>query len=127
MRLKATQAFASNNKEQAKYYLQRMREHQPLSLNQTVIPIWADLQMDSYKKGVISNVFKVKYLEIADKHIGPIEHIKFCKNERYLALMSKDFTISFWEVSTWTCKVFFKAYHESHAKFYMKELPIEEV
>jgi hypothetical protein len=43
MRLKATQAFAANNKEQAKYYLQRMREHQPLSLNPTAIPIWADL------------------------------------------------------------------------------------
>ena len=103
MRLKATQAFASNNKEQAKYYLQRMREHQSLSLNPTAIPIWADLQMDSYKKGVINSVFKVKYLDIADKHLGPVEHIKFCKNEKYLALMSKDFTISFWEVTKWTC------------------------
>ena len=83
--------------------------------------------MESYKKGSISNVFKIKYMELLDKHIGPIEHIKFSTNEKFLAIMSKDFTISFWEVGTWTCKTFLRAYHESHAKFYMKELPIEEI
>lgn len=127
MRLKAIQSFNQNNKEQAKYYLQRMRENQPLSLNPTAIPVWADLQMESYKKGKIQNVFKIKYLEMADKHVGQIEHIKFCTNEKYLAIMSKDFTTSFWEVGSWTCKSYFRAYHESHTLFYMKDIPIEEI
>jgi WD40 repeat protein len=35
--------------------------------------------------------------------------------------------ISFWEVGTWKYKSHIKAYHESHAKFYLKDLKSEEV
>jgi hypothetical protein len=36
-------AFEEGNKEQAKYYLKRMRELSPLYKNPSVIKIWADL------------------------------------------------------------------------------------
>jgi hypothetical protein len=83
--------------------------------------------MESYKKGKILNVFKIKYLELEDKHVGTIEHIKYCRNEKILAIMSKDFVVSFWDVASWLCKSYFRAYHESHIKFYLKEIPLDEV
>jgi WD40 repeat protein len=43
-----------------------------------------------------------------------------------LAILSKDFIISFWEVGSWKYKSHIKAYHESHAKFYLKDLKVEE-
>lgn len=127
MREKAIIAFLENNKEQAKYYLQRMRESQALALNPSVIHIWAELERESYKKGKIQSVYKIKNLEVADNHYGTIEHIKYCKNERYLAIMSQDFTVSFWEVGTWIFVKKLHAYHEAHAKFYLKELNLDEI
>ena len=53
--------------------------------------------------------------------------MRFSKNERYLALMSKDFTVSFWEVGTWLLSNHFRAYHEDNAKFYLKSLLIDEI
>lgn len=53
MRQKGIEAYEQNNKEQAKYYLQRMREVQALILNPVAIKAWADLQMESFKKGKI--------------------------------------------------------------------------
>jgi WD40 repeat protein len=42
-------------------------------------------------------------------------------------LMSKDFRASFWEVGTWRLHADFRAYHASHAKFYLKELKLDEI
>ena len=64
MREKGIQAFNQNNKEQAKYYLQRMRESQLLALNPTATPVWAKLQMESFKKGKIQSVFKVQNMQV---------------------------------------------------------------
>lgn len=114
MRTKGVEAFELTNNEQAKYYLQRMREVQSLHLNPASVKVWADLQMDSFKKGKIQNVFKIKNLDFQKMHYGPIEHIKFSKNEKYLALMSKDFKVTLWEVGQWSLKAQFSAYHEAH-------------
>ncbi len=35
--------------------------------------------------------------------------------------------ISFWEVGSWRYKSHLKIYHESHAKFYLKDLKPEEI
>lgn len=47
------QAHEQGNKEQAKYYLQRMKEVQSLIMNPSAIKVWAELQMEYYKKGKI--------------------------------------------------------------------------
>ena len=104
MREKGILAFEQNNKEQAKYYFQRMREVQTLIMNPTAVRYWAELEMEAYKKGKIQNVFKMKALELKDKHYSTVEHIRFSKNERTLAIMTKDFMTTYWEVGTWNFK-----------------------
>jgi WD40 repeat protein len=52
--------------------------------------------------------------------------MRFCKNENIIGILSKDFIISFWEVGSWKYKSHIKAYHESHAKFYLKDLKADE-
>ena len=96
-------------------------------MNPTAIPVWADLQMEFYKKGRIQNVFKLKTIEIQDRHYGQLEHIRFSKNEQCVAIMGKDFMVSFWDVKSWEKKTDFRAYHDSHAKFYLKELNLDEI
>lgn len=127
MREKGIKAMDSLNREQAKYYLQRMREVQQLIMNPTAIKVWAELQMDAYKKGKILNVFKVKPIDYQNIHAAQIEHIRWTKNEKFVALMSKDFMVSFWEVGSWTMKDKFRAYHNSNAKFYGKKFNMDEV
>lgn len=56
-----------------------------------------------------------------------IEQIRFSTNEKYVVLMSKDFKCTFWEVGNWALKAEFRAYHESHAKFYIKDLNLDEI
>ena len=41
-----------------------MREVQSLIMNPSAIKVWADLQMEYYKKGKILNVFKMKNIEV---------------------------------------------------------------
>lgn len=41
--------------------------------------------------------------------------------------MSREFKVSLWEVGTWILLQEFRAYHEAHEKFYLKELNLDEV
>jgi hypothetical protein len=65
MKAMGIKAYEEKNNELAKYYLHLMREHQSLQLNPDTIKVWADLQMDSFKKGMISDVFKIKNMEVS--------------------------------------------------------------
>jgi hypothetical protein len=41
--------------------------------------------------------------------------------------MSKDFRVTIWEVGTWSLKSDFTAYHQTHEKFYIKTLNLDEI
>lgn len=45
-----------------------MREVQQLIMNPTAIKVWAELQMEAYKKGKIQNVFKIKPIDYQNAH-----------------------------------------------------------
>lgn len=83
-------------------------------MNPSVVHIQAELQMTSYKKGKIHNIFKVKQLEIEKIHGKEIEHIRFTRQEKYLVIMSSDFRVSIWEVGSWVLKRTLRAYHNAH-------------
>ncbi len=70
-------------------------------MNPSVVHIQAELQMTSYKKGKINNIFKLKQLDIEKLHGREIEHIRYTKEEKSLIIMSSDFRITIWEVGSW--------------------------
>ena len=97
--------------------------------------MWASLQEDSYRKGTtLHNVFKMKYLEVRHltcnlqvEQFGGIEHIRFSKNEKWLVALSKDFSVSIWEVGSWELRHSFRAYHQADMHFYQREMTPEQI
>ncbi|CDW78805.1 wd40 repeat-containing protein [Stylonychia lemnae] len=127
MREATINSYNQKSLEQAKYYLQRLREVQPLFMNPSVVNIWAEMQTGSYKKGKIHNIFKMAVLPLEKLHNDMIEHIKFTRNEKNLMIMSQDFKVSIWEVGSFKCLRFFRAYHDSHAQYYMRTIVEEQI
>eukprot|EP00347_Sterkiella_histriomuscorum_P023951 403332820 len=127
MKEQALESYRQKSEEQSKYYMQRLREVQPLYMNPSVVKLWARMQMNSYKKGKIYNIFKIQQLNLLKNHNNQIEHMIFTKNERTLLIMSSDFKVTLWEVGDWNIKRQFRAYHDAHARFYLKNMREDQI